>query len=200
MPSQSIPTWKTISAFEDYEISTDGQVRRVQPWKQYPALHELKQQPSWDGYPTVVLYKNRKPRRFKVSRLVALTFLGDPPTNKHEAAHKNGIKADNSLGNIKWATGSENEADKFLHHSRNDAVGERHGSALLTEDLVRDLRRKRALGATYVDLARITGIAKLTIYDATTGVTWRHITDVPPCKSNTGRLKGRSPTLETQER
>ena len=52
-----------------------------------------------------------------VHDLVLRTFVGPRPAGQ-QAAHGNGDRGDNALGNLRWATGSENEADKDRHGTR----------------------------------------------------------------------------------
>lgn len=56
-------------------------------------------------------------------------------------------------------------------------VGERHGSARLTEEAVRIIRRERTAGALVRDLASRFGVSKRTIYDVSMGQTWSHLND-----------------------
>ncbi|AXV72811.1 hypothetical protein CJO75_01120 [Ralstonia solanacearum] len=50
-----------------------------------------------------------------IHRLVALTFLGPPPSRQHEVAHNDGNRANNIVTNLRWATHAENVADTFRH-------------------------------------------------------------------------------------
>jgi hypothetical protein len=44
--------------------------------------------------------------------LVAITFL-EPVDGKDYINHKNGIRSDNTVGNLEWCTASENERHKY---------------------------------------------------------------------------------------
>ena len=59
------------------------------------------------------------------------------------------------------------------------ALGEAHGNAKLTASAVRDMRRRAAGGASYVDLAVEYGVADVQVHNAVTGKTWAHV-EVPP--------------------
>jgi len=77
-----------------------------------------------------------------VHRLVLTTFAGQPPRGC-ETLHRNGVKTDNRLVNLRWGSKVENEADKVIHGS--DGRGERSSSAKLTNaqaDLCRQLRAR----------------------------------------------------------
>lgn len=94
----------------------------------------------------------------KVSRIVALTFLGPPPTPGHEVAHLNGNSLDNRAANLAWKTKSENEADRVLHGTSNR--GERQGASKLTEADVRAIRVACRTKERQDDIAARFGIAQ----------------------------------------
>lgn len=94
-----------VDEFPDYEVGDKGTVishRR-------PRTITLKGKYDKDGYIEYQLrdkHGNRKYRRGH--RLVALAFMGAPPTDSHVLNHKNGVKDDNRLENLEWCTISEN--------------------------------------------------------------------------------------------
>lgn len=55
------------------------------------------------------------------------------------------------------------------------AKGERHGSAVLTADDVREVRRRRAVGETILALSLCFGVSKTTIGDIVKRRTWGHV-------------------------
>lgn len=86
-----------------YEVSTRGRVRSVKRGKILRG-HIL----QGTGYQQVMLLGRA---RQLVHRMVALTFLPNPE-NKPQVNHKNGVKVDNWVENLEWATPSENQ-----HHA-----------------------------------------------------------------------------------
>jgi hypothetical protein len=55
-------------------------------------------------------------------------------------------------------------------------VGAGHHSAKLTDEIVREMRRRHSAGESAASLAREFGITPSTAQDAIRGVTWRHVT------------------------
>jgi len=122
--------WKQIPDYPMYEVSSHGYVRR--------GNFVLNPQITKKGYSRVTLYKDRKGKSFVVHRLVLWAFTG--VYLKLHGAHINGMKTDNRLSNLKWATAKENEMDKEIHGKR--AKGERNGYAKLSENDVREIRKR----------------------------------------------------------
>jgi HNH endonuclease len=64
---------------------------------------------SIETYKKVYLYKNREQKRYKVHRLVALTFIKNPNPEKYNYVnHINGDKLDNRKENLEWTNGHGN--------------------------------------------------------------------------------------------
>lgn len=47
-------------------------------------------------------------RLYMVHRVVAWTYLPEPPSDLYQINHKDGNKSNNHVSNIEWCTGSEN--------------------------------------------------------------------------------------------
>lgn len=99
--------WKDIPGYEGlYQVSNLGRVKSLITGK------KLKELNAATGYLQAVLYKNRIPKRFLIHRLVAETFIKNP-NKKPTVNHKNGVKHDNRLKNLEWATYKENMCHAF---------------------------------------------------------------------------------------
>ena len=173
--------WKPITDFPGYEVSDEGAVRRVARSgharcrdKGLTLPYDLSPTVGTNGYRAVGLYRNNKVKRIKVARLVARAFLGDPPSPKHHAAHRNGVRTDDRAANLYWATVSENTADKWTHGTM--ARGERVGCAVLTEPQIIEIRSRYSVGdVSQRALAREYGVAQSSMWAAIHGRNWGHV-------------------------
>ena len=94
--------WKTVVGYDKYRISTNGDIFSLYRNK------ILIQTKDKDGYCYVTIVKDKIKKNMRIHRLVAMTFL-ENPENKPTVNHINGIKNDNRLENLEWATLSEQE-------------------------------------------------------------------------------------------
>lgn len=170
-PDYSTEIWKPILGFEGrYEISSMGRARNAS------SMHVLKprvdNRPSY-GYARYALYDGRKTHEIPAHRLVCTAFHGPAPSHCHEVAHWNGVRLDNRVCNLRWATRRENMADKRRHGT--DVKGRKNPRAVLTEDDVRVIRSRRASGETMRAIAAAYGVHKNTIWWATAGGSWSDV-------------------------
>ncbi len=147
-----------------YLVTTDGRVRG-------PSGRVLKQK-LVKGYPCVGI----SDRWTYVHTIMCTTFLGPRPTPTHQVAHGNGVRHDNRLTNLRWATPAENSADAVRHGTsplRPGGAGERNGHARLTWDQVRQIRASARGGASTRQLAGEYGIGKSQVHNIVSGKQWR---------------------------
>lgn len=116
--------WKPITDYEDsHEVSNLGRVRSlnrvVMGGSRWGAHQERKkgkiiaQFTNRDGYKCVHIKKNKHQKEFKVHRLVALAFFGEPKTPNMEVNHIDGDKANNTVSNLEWVTHEDNIRHNF---------------------------------------------------------------------------------------
>lgn len=137
--------WKAVVGHPGYEVSDRGRVRsldkRVRCRGGKTRLvtgRVLKPQAHTQGYASVRLYPGGTRT---IHSLVAASFLGPRPQG-HQVAHNDGTRVNNSAKNLRYATPSENQADRRRHGTCTR--GERHPAAKLT---ARDVTRIRTLVA-----------------------------------------------------
>lgn len=92
--------WKTIENYENYEVSSLGNIRNI-------VTNKMLKPSNKSGYYHVSLTNKLSKKTFKVHRLVALTFFQNPE-NKSDVNHKDKNKLNNTLENLEWNTRKEN--------------------------------------------------------------------------------------------
>ncbi len=126
-----------------------------------------------DGYLRVAFWDGARYRKHLIHRLVLTAFVG-PPEKGQVAAHNNGVRCDNALDNLRWATQEENVADKVRHGTQQ--IGSRHGNASTDEVSIARLKSAFRKGATAREAAQECGVSIHVAYDVKQGMAWRHVT------------------------
>jgi len=114
-----VEIWRDIELWEGmYQISTFGNIKSLsrQIWggRSYRTSKEiiLKRKLNEFGYCIVMLQKDYKFKMNKVHRLSGLAFLHNLE-NKKDINHGDGVRDNNFLYNLEWATRSENKLHGF---------------------------------------------------------------------------------------
>jgi hypothetical protein len=96
-----------IIGYEDYLIYDDGRV--------YSKKNKIFLKPGINshGYLQIGLSKNGKRNTHKIHRLIGLHYIPNPE-NKKCIDHKNRIRTDNRIKNLRWATDSENGQNQSI--------------------------------------------------------------------------------------
>ena len=102
-----IEEWKQINDYDNYEISSLGNVRNSKTGRVLKLTCK-------GGYVFTGLSKNSNGKTIPVHRLVALAFI-DNPENKPQVNHKDKNRSNNIVSNLEWSTASENN----IHKSAN---------------------------------------------------------------------------------
>jgi hypothetical protein len=114
----------------------------------------LKKRVNAFGYYHVSLLKNGKPHERLINRLVAQHFI-ENPFNKPTVNHKDGVKTNNVVKNLEWATREEQMQHAYKNHLKQPVRGTLQGRSVLTEEEVREIRR------TYIPRSKEFGMRAL---------------------------------------
>lgn len=108
------------------------------------------------------------------SRVMCELAHGEAPSRSHEAAHSCGRGHDACVSprHLRWATPTENAADKVLHGTV--ILGERHYASKLSEADVREIR-SLATSVPQKDLAQRFGVRPVCINKIVHRHSWRHV-------------------------
>lgn len=104
-------------------------------------------------------------RSYLPHRIVCAEAHGPAPSCKHEVAHSCGNRACCNPRHLRWATKTENAADRFVHGTQ--AFGERHHNAKLSDADVTYIRSHKS--ETLSNLAQRFGVSFQTISDVRRG-------------------------------
>jgi hypothetical protein len=121
--SDQTEVWRPAPGFEGaYEVSNLGRVRRrATGLVRKPALIKR------TGYYAINLSVRNQQKMVSVHRLVAVAFLGLPPSPTHEVNHRDGNKANCAATNLEWSTASENTLHAVAHGLRASIPPCHHG-------------------------------------------------------------------------
>jgi len=112
---------------------------------------------------------------FLTHRVVAKAFLPNPE-NKPHVNHINGIKTDNRVVNLEWATPKENDEHAIRTGLKNNPKGEGNHRCKLTEVQVKEIYYKyHFLKDRIRNILREYGVSKSVIYSIVAKKSWSHI-------------------------
>ena len=169
-------TWKIIPSYPYYSASSLGKIKRNAGTPRCPKDRILKPLNNPRGYFVVGLLRpETKQRPLMIHRLVLEAFCGEAPTDKHQGNHLNGIKTDNRIENLEWATQAENIKHAYDTGLHGHYIGENASSAKLTDKAVIDILNRIANREYRKDIATLYGISTKTISDIVCNDHWTHI-------------------------
>lgn len=173
-------TWKDIPEYEGlYKASSHGSIisldRISYNFRGQLKLKgkKLKGSLSKTGYKNVFLSKEGVVSCFSIHRLIAELFIPNP-YNKDEVNHINGIKTDNRVDNLEWATGSENIKHAFNKGLRIEMKGVKNGRSKLTESDIISIR-KNYIGLTFEEISKKYPVSAQAISDIINRKKWKHV-------------------------
>lgn len=134
--------WKDIQGFEGiYQVSSIGNIKSLEREILYKDKAPIKVKEkilklhNTLDYRKVNLCKENTRGVYKVHRLVAIAFI-DNPENKKYVNHKNGIKSDNRVENLEWATAKENTIHSWVNNLSKTSDKVREANVRLNSKIV----------------------------------------------------------------
>ncbi|CAL6092557.1 Conserved_hypothetical protein [Hexamita inflata] len=112
-----IEEYRDISGYPNYEVSNLGQVKNKTTGR------ILKQRDRGKGYLAVNLYFNKIMKTHHIHRLVSQAFI-ENPNNYTDIDHCDGVRSNNNIWNLRWASRSDNQKNKNGHGDKFVFVNE----------------------------------------------------------------------------
>lgn len=169
-----IEQWLPVDGWPEYQVSNMGRVMRLAGrYRKSDRIYKLTG-PNRDGYLVAHLRGEKGEKQCLVHRLVALAFLGPPPSPSHQVAHFDGDGANSSVSNLRWALPVENNADKKRHGTY--LHGERHPATRLSDAQIQHMRDLGERKIKRADIARLIGCSKQHVSSVLDGRQRRNVT------------------------
>lgn len=160
----------SIPEFDKYVITKSGLVISKNYMRRgYPKI--LNPWKDKFGYSAFQLTRNdKKLKQMRLSRLLLICFVGNPPESNSEARHLDGNPRNNNLSNLAWGSPKENQQDRFRHGT--DCAGSRSPTAKFTEEEVKEIRESIIPARK---LAKKYGVYHTTILQIRKKKTWKNV-------------------------
>lgn len=160
-----VEEWRPIDGWPAYQVSSFGRVR---------GPRVILSPASVGGYHVVSLVRDGETKNRRIHSLVVEAFIGPAPFPDALIAHNDGDRTNNRVSNLRWASATENQADRVRHGTRARGSDLKH--AKLCEDDIPAIRERARSGERYADIAEDYGVSVSTVHLIKKGATWRHVT------------------------
>lgn len=184
--SAAAECWREVGNHPAYEVSDLGAIRsldRAVFGRDGIAIRHhgtlLKPSPNENSY--LVVWLNQRP--YFVHRVVAFAFISNTEEKRIQVNHKNGVRTDNRVANLEWATNSENALHSFAELGRRGTWGGRYGSEHPKSKAIVRIRDGIEVRYESIQQARLEGFDSGSICatckgrrESYRGFTWRYAT------------------------
>lgn len=171
-----IEEWRVIPGYSSHEASSLGRIRRSRRCATRREGTIVAQHMITCLEVSLIDDQGKRSMR-PVSLLVCMAFHGERPSPKHGAVHVDGLE--NTSDNLKWGTKQEESQNRKRRGTQAYLKGEQHYH-VLTDELVIELRRLRAMGWSYPELGEYFGKNEATLSAAVSGENWPHLPGAIP--------------------
>jgi hypothetical protein len=166
---------KWIKGFEGiYRINTDGEIFSFYDCKRWKAGRLMANLVSRDGYAVIMLTKNKIRKKYKIHRLLALTFI-ENTEDKPFINHIDCNKLNNKLSNLEWCTAKENSSHAIKNNLITIVRGECISNSKLKNWQVLEIIKDNN---THKNIALKYGVTQKGISCIKLGITWSHLTGI----------------------
>lgn len=168
--------YATIPGLSRYQIGDDGSVwtnrncrGNLCEWKRISGTI------TKAGYVRTMLSTDENGMRmFMVHCLILEAFISPRPSGM-ECCHRDDIKTNNVLSNLRWDTAKENQQDRVRNGLKTSHLGILNGRATVTEEIVRQVRQRIAEGVAGARVRDEFNLTENTFQKIKHRVTWKHI-------------------------
>jgi len=182
-----VEIWKDVVGYEGlYQVSNLGRVKSLDKTVKSAIKNNNERfipgiimsfTQDKDGYFRIGLTKNKKKKIIPVHRIICSAFI-ENPENKPQVNHIDGIKNNNILSNLEWATLSENRVHSYATGLQTgiNRRGEKSNFAKLTSDDVIKIRKEYVpYKVTQIYLAEKYGVSQAAINSILTRKNWHYL-------------------------
>ncbi len=165
--------FKDVVGYEDlFSISNTGKVYSKRTNR---ILKTLFSKIGYEIFTTKIGGRKGINKCFKVHRLVAEAFLPNFE-NKRCVNHKDGIKTNNHISNLEWASYSENNKHAYTTGLKVALKGENNANAVLTEQDVKFIKTLREVeGIGKRKISTCLNLPLHAVSNVLRGNTWKHV-------------------------